>query len=716
MNTCTVCQTEYTPRAKNQKYCPDCKPKNYDYRTNQQKHETRSLMRELGIGGSPTIFVGVDGEAVWAGKPYESAWNYCLLSVGENSLHHGGEQLELSDIFDFLYSEYLSTRHNNPGRKIAFTGFFLGFDFTQWFRQLPEKRARILLTADGIAKRQRKIHPELGPFPVEWNGWEFDLLADKRFKLKPKGGKDGWLTICDAGPFFQTSLLNAADPKKWPAGIIDADDYALIIEGKKSRGDTGFDEKMIEYNRAENRVLAAMLGEYERGLKSINISLKPQQWFGPGQASSKWLGTTPTPKAQDIQTKIPPECLDAARASYYGGRFELFQHGHIPGNCYEYDINSAYPDAMQTLPDILSGEWSYHTAKKLRGIPNGLCICRGIITCVTHIGALPYRTEKGKILYPKVTAGWYWGHEINAGITAGLIDRVDITEYWRFNPDISTYPLAGVAELYSLRQSVGKNSSEGKALKLVYNSGYGKLCQSVGTPRFSNPFYASLITSGCRTKILQAIATHPDPQNGLVMIATDGIYFRSPHPTLPISENLGEWDSTIKRNLTTFLPGIYWDDKTRDRLSQGISPQLKSRGISGADLAGRIDELDRLFRTRELWPELDIPICFTYLSLKQALIGRNPLDKTESRWADAGIPLQGRLKHIKSSPHDKRDISRQIQRDTIQFDARPYPGKESTPYKRSFGMDFDEAEIMRGLGSIDGPDIASDFYGILHEN
>ena len=717
MYTCPTCHSEYTPKARNQSYCSKaCRP-TYDRRTNREKNENRAYKRQAFKDElQPTQFIAIDGESVWNGDSFD----YCLLSCGANSIHRNGDPLSLHEIFDFLYGQFLELRHNNPREKLAFVGFFLSFDFTMWLRQLPEERARMLFTAEGIAKRQRKVKPELGPFPVQWRDWEFDLLGDKRFKLRPKPDKHEkcpkWMYICDTGPFFQTSLLNAANPKKWPAGLIDKADYDLCVEGKSHRGDAGFDQKLIDYNLAENRILSAMLSEYERGLHQIGIKLNSNQWFGPGQCSSKWLSTTPSPPSKEVK-ELPEALLQAARASYYGGRFEVFQHGHIPGETHEYDINSAYPAAMVTLPNILRGEWRNTGPRK--SLPKCLSLVRGHFSGSSTIGALPYRTTKGRILYPKATSGWYWSHEIAATQRAGLIDSIEIEEVWQFYPTDDHAPLAGIGGLYDLRQKVGKESSEGKALKLVYNSAYGKMAQSVGAPKFANPFYASLITSGCRTKILQAIASHPNPVDDLVMIATDGIYFRSPHDGLPQSENLGEWGHNIKRNLTTFLPGIYWDDSTRERLASGQGIALKSRGISGGDLANRLTELDELFRQLPktgIFPELDIPIRFTYLSLKQALIGRNPLDRSESRWPDAGKPLSGKIKHIKSCPSDKRDTHCPIASDTIRFNAHDYPGQDSTPYKKGFGM-FDEtaSEILRDLASIDGSSIHSDLANMLYE-
>jgi hypothetical protein len=93
-------------------------------------------------------------------------------------------------------------------------------------------------------------------------------------------------------------------------------------------------------------------------------------------------------------------------------------------------------------------------------------------------------------------------------------------------------PLRHLEGLYQPRFGIGKDTPEGKAFKLVYNSVYGKFAQSVGEPVYGNPAYASLITRGCRTRILDAIATHPRRSAAVAMMATGGVYFLTPHPQI----------------------------------------------------------------------------------------------------------------------------------------------------------------------------------------
>lgn len=54
--------------------------------------------------------------------------------------------------------------------------------------------------------------------------------------------------------------------------------------------------------------------------------------------------------------EIPYEIQELAWLTFYGGRFELLIKGFI-GECWLYDINSAYPHALSKIPDITCGKW-----------------------------------------------------------------------------------------------------------------------------------------------------------------------------------------------------------------------------------------------------------------------------------------------------------------------------------------------------------------------
>lgn len=732
-----------------------------------------------------------------------------MLSVGARTLFEEGKQLSLGSILSFLYECY-TERPND-----VYVGFFLGYDFIQWEKLLPERHARLLLTTAGIESRKtrRMSNPNPYPDPVVWEGWEIDVMAGRRFKLRPHvhhksqysdfcrnrtcetqmetadnefpilvegehlfnipdgNDSDGeeylgthdefwerfgppklavgqqvkaksyrWMYICDTGSFWQTSFLNVIDPKNWDGNPVCTDEeYQLIKKGKSDRGtvadynDTSYYEEMRTYNVLENDVLSRVTQRLNEGFMNdrIPIKLGRNEWYGPGRAAQRWMdtlhelcsdrsmaesnrsmGVRSDPGRRlneygilslDCYASVPAWFREAAQSSYYGGWFEQFMHGHV-GDVWEYDINSAYPFIIASLPCLHTagnhngryyqgGATRYHQLGDMEGEYTLLhCEVRG---SDPYIGAMPHRNNLGNIARPSNVKGWYWLHEIKAAERAGLIDSVEIDEWVSYKPCMCCKPFnpggMGIESLYQLRLDFGKNTPQGKSAKLVYNSAYGKTAQSIGTPKYSNPIYASLITAGCRTLILDAIASHSEGTKAVSMIATDGIYFTSRHPHLNLSKTeLGQWDETYKERMCQLMPGVYWDEKAREAVGLGQAPKIKSRGIAARDLAEEISRLDYLFalqheRLRQgleyEWPEVIFKVNFLLESAKSAL--------NRGKWNLAGKVTHGSQRRISANPISKRDPKAYRDSEnggctrTIPY-ARLSP-YESIPYDRSFG-------------------------------
>src|SRR5215831_1523981 len=114
-------------------------------------------------------FVAVDGEGITLDS---GEHRYVLLRVGTDRTIENPDGLHFTEIFEYLYDHY------QP--RTAFTGFYLGYDFTQWFRTLPETKARALLTREGIAKRRRYIrNGSVDPLPVECRGILSDFIPGR---------------------------------------------------------------------------------------------------------------------------------------------------------------------------------------------------------------------------------------------------------------------------------------------------------------------------------------------------------------------------------------------------------------------------------------------------------------------------------------------------------------------------------------------------------
>lgn len=653
-------------------------------------------------------FVAIDGEAdnSLPGSPY------VLLSVGQDHIENK-QGIHWREAFEFIYSHF--ERHT------AYVGFFLSYDFTQMFKSLPKNKAWSLLMKDGIANRQRGIQSNGRrpvPFPVECDGWQFDLLAGKRLRIRPKNcdctkvfcscDKMPWMYICDVGGFFQTSFLSVIDPRKWPEPIVTDKEWRILKEGKDSRETAKLGPAMRRYNALENEVLERVMQTLDKGLRSIGIFLSPSKWFGPGQAAQAWLQTC-APIGDEIKDACPKWFLDAAGWSYIGGWFELMMHGIIWGITWEYDINSAYPFIIANLPCLLHGKWTrgQHEA----GHPDGeFMLVRATVKGTTdasghaYIGAMPHRNKRGHISRPMVTSSWYWWHELKAAMDADCVYEYEIHEWMNYEPCNCPGPICGVADLYQMRLDIGKDSPLGKAAKLVYNSEYGKFAQSIGSPLFGNPIYASLITSGCRTQILNAIATHPGGKSAVAMVATDAVYFTSPHPTLPISNKLGDWECKERTNLTLFKPGVYWDDSTRAMIKEGKAPTFKSRGVNAKDLAKKIGIIDAQFMAwngkppvisewnealegytaNDKWPAVQFTPSFQMVTALQALM-RDDWSLAGTRFSrpvkQSSNPYQKRTraywdgKYYRSEPLDNGKIS------------QAYDDVASIPYSKKFGME-----------------------------
>jgi len=635
-------------------------------------------------------FIAVDGEGVTRD---DGTHDYVLLSVGTESLDKDGERLTYRDVFPFLYRQF----QLNPDA--TFVGFYLSYDFTMWLQDISQDAAYMLLHKDGIASRKPKTRLNPDPFPVRFDGWEFDLLTNRRFKLRPAvQGNDQyrtenvwkWMYVCDSGPFWQTSFMNAINPTKWTEPIVTDREYEIIKKGKSKRATAHYDHAMVKYNVTENAVLEKAMSSLRHAFTEQGLHLTKKQWFGPGQAVEAWFKTFNAPRRETIEETTPREVLQAAMSTYYGGWFEVMRHGYIPGTSYEYDINSAYPYIIQSLPCLLHGKWIHRDKYDYKLAEH----CRFTMLYVKtegsnpHMGGLPYRSVQGRITRPTGVQGWYWAHEVFAAIGAGLIDMktMAVLEQWSYDACHCLPPVREIARLYQHRLTIGKNTVQGKAIKLLINSAYGKFCQSQGMPKYGNPIYASLITAGCRTMILDSIRTHPVGASDVLMVATDGIYYRTPHPNLDLDkERLGAWDETEKQNMTLFMPGVYWDDSSRSSLADETTVSIKSRGINGYALAKHVADIDDMFLDmidghRADWPEVDIPIAFQIVSPKLAI--------ARGKWNTCGKVTTDGVRHMSSAPNVKRDPYWRIEDGIVTTDPYGWMGV-THGYTRQFGLDIE---------------------------
>lgn len=170
------------------------------------------------------------------------------------------------------------------------------------------------------------------------------------------------------------------------------------------------------------------------------------------------------------------------------------------------------------------------------------------------------------------------------------------------------------------------------------------------------------------------------------MVATDGVYFTSPHPYLPISSDLGQWDTSEKQNMLLFKPGVYWDDKTREAIQAGEKPVFKARGVNAADFGRTLQGIDTQFAALSVskpsridWPAVKFPLSFSMVTAVQAL--------RRGDWSLAGT--------LVADPRAKQSSNPILKREAWYWDgsvlrSRPPANTDhvaSYPYEKRFGME-----------------------------
>lgn len=765
LKPCEVCGAELTYGGKGRKprYCEEHRANGHGSRSKKQKTYE---------------FIGVDSEGVRRGARLVDGQlrgghlNMVLVSAGDQSLWSADDDtpLELNEVLTFLWDQFLAHRD------AVFVGFSLGFDFAQWLKWLPRDKAWSLCTNAGRAERTTEDEETGQSYeqPVRWGPWRLKMLGGKRLTIarwvrfdKPdKNGKTGScpeMYVNDVFGLFQMPFAKAIDDI-----VMDPADRELIIYGKKNlrrvqsrdEGRTVIGGREIglgEYNVAENLALSRLMSELADGLAdpAIGITVPRDSWYGPGPITERWMKTTKTllrHQLHDVFTSSTEwKFLEACRDSYFGGWFEITGHGNV-GRIWNYDINSAYPFIMATLPCLAHAEIVHITdmhelarmerhGREVPSAPAPYTLVRAEMTGKDrHLGAHMHRTKEGNVLRPQETTGLIWWHELAAAVRAGLISTYRVTEAWTMTPKCSCDPpMADIARLYDRRQQIvadtkaenkrrraefgndveGFYNPQEKGLKLIINSPYGKCAQSVGKPKYANPVYASLITAGCRTMILDAIATHPQKSAAVMMIATDGVYFTSEHPTLNTVQKrsdgakvLGEWDLSTYEGFTIWRPGIYWHDGARQAARKLLAARAaslpvdekmigeaipKCRGVPRDEAVNLIEFGDRAFdgwtpdRTDDKgfieWPKFDMKIEFSMTSLTEA-IARSVKD--ESKWAaQAGLVNYEREPvKLSADPVTKRRSPYKDKSGTWRSlpYTRPVLGILSKPYDKPIGL------------------------------
>lgn len=508
-------------------------------------------------------FVAWDGEGIGRGKKHE----YVMLANSAGDSLTDSHGLRTYRALDLLAKGFHKHRH------AIHVGFAISYDVNMMLRDLPKETLKALWNDETVDWRRGSTL-----YTLTYRPRKFFIVERRHHGQTMKG------TLWDVWPFFQGPFVSALEKY----GVAD-DEIRADMRRMKSRRAT-FRMRDLDsialYNRDELRYLVQLMQKLHASLDSAGLVLS--RWDGPGAIAAAMLEQF---KFRDsISAFAPDAALDAMQHAYYGGRIECLQYGRTRATIHHYDINSAYPAAMRSLPcrSLDCGEWRFIKGGALGRITSSRFALYHVRWSFGEapLYPFPWRSANGGVYFPPAGEGWVWTPELLAAKNVPALWRgVTVLARWEWISSCQhkEKPCEWVNRIYLERQRAhARGDGAEHALKLGLNSAYGKLAQRVGAQydeRFQHwrlpPYHdmagAGWITSTVRAQLFQAAMYAPEQ---VLMLATDGIYSLVPLP-LDVStiKELGAWSYETHPGATIVQSGVYFlatDGKDYDVYSRGF--------------------------------------------------------------------------------------------------------------------------------------------------
>ena len=482
---------------------------NYNERRRKEA-QAKSLSKRL-----DSDFIFWDGES-----PQDTGYSLFGNSAGYMICHPFLSTLECLDLI-------METEENHPAAIHISFGFNL--DVSYILKDLP-KRVLAALHHWGRAI---------------WNGWEFEHIPHKWFKVK-HGEVEA--KIYDIHTFLPGGYVSSL--QKFKVGTAEELNKLAQEKARRSLFMWADIDDIAEYWKLELK-LGPYLGDAIRQSLYEAGNYVPRSWHGPGAIARMALQRH---HIYDAMAICPPEVATAARYAFAGGRFESFIAGIVENFVYEWDINSAYPYYATHLPNLARGQW--RSGQKYE--PGKFAVYH-IRYEAKRDKFRPYplfrRFKDYSVAWGHRVEGWYWSPE------AELVKddpAATFIEAWIFDEEDETdRPFAFLGEYFARRKRLDHAGSiAAYAYKIIINAIYGQLAQRAGwdrkrrrPPKSHQLEWAGYITSACRAAVYKASIQAGDK---LVSINTDSIQALCPLDNLDCGDNLGQWKEA------KYAGGIFW--------------------------------------------------------------------------------------------------------------------------------------------------------------
>ncbi len=407
-----------------------------------------------------------------------------------------------------------------------------------------------------------------------YNGYDIRYIPKKQLTIR-KGNHS--ISLYDIAQYYDNKSLADAymEHIKKP---LDQD----YLDMKKSR--KKFSLRYFLRNKNQIRkyclldcILTKELADYWLDTFFNAYQFYTANWISSGYLAEKVLVFNDIEIA--LFTDIPYDIQDLAWKSFYGGRFELIQRGYI-GECYIYDINSAYPYALTFLPDITNGKWFSSTRINPKSSV-GFFHIRAYVSDTVKSSPFPFRTKNNRIIYPCGEFETFVTLEELKAVIGDSRIKYKILESFQFIANSNcSYPFRDfIKSQYQKRMKLKQegNSLE-RAIKIILNSVYGKMAQRTNNVmgNLFNSVIAAYITGFARAELYKFVREN-NIEKDIVAFATDSVACRKKIPNLD-SVELGKMKLDKCGSDTYFLSnGFYY-----------INGKWKNRGI-GYDTERKIE-------------------------------------------------------------------------------------------------------------------------------
>lgn len=431
------------------------------------------------------------------------------------------------------FMRFVATHCTNAHYDYIIYGWNLSYEWTQLFHDTSEDfRALGTIIQPVILDKKDGKTAE----------WEWEIFNDKRIFATIRNVRRKYVVrFLDGMMFYVTGLDRAAK-------ILDIGEKRHDIDRGHITASMVDDENFRLYAKRD-AYLTRLIGE--------NI-VRSHEHYDVTQCISAPHFAAKVFRKQFLHTEIPRPSLDLEQVglwSYHGGKngFYLDRPMRLQ-NIWQYDITSAYPEAMRQLPDIEKGTWS-RTDKYTPGIhaiyqctlAYTSCKWRGVLN---HDGTWP---ESGLLTDICLTS-----YELDA-----MLEHGEVTIYsifgWEFTGPSGGPLVEYVDEFFHMKQV--STGAAREIAKLFLNSLYGKFFQkqpkgevgyidpetgdviernATGDYEWQagglyHPPIASLITGYVRGKIHRL-----EHKYNALMTSTDGFFATRPPDPADIGKDLGK--------------------------------------------------------------------------------------------------------------------------------------------------------------------------------